>query len=130
MGDDGRILPWKQRVAQQYQQAFEQHDAGIGDGEISVMWASSQGGCGPLKRLLRDVESKLTPTLLLSDVLTHFSPSFKSLKCVHGWLKSPICLFQVKLHLQVLIQYALQAPPQGLYIDIPQYPFQEALESR
>ena len=28
------------------------------DGQIGVMWASSQGGCDPLKRLLKEVEGE------------------------------------------------------------------------
>lgn len=80
-------LSWKERtLAQEHQQAIENTDVSISNGEMSVKWASSQGGCGPLKRLLRDVESKPNLTSFFLALLTHSITilSSKTLERLHG----------------------------------------------
>ncbi|KAF8519769.1 hypothetical protein BU17DRAFT_89614 [Hysterangium stoloniferum] len=52
--DKTRIISWRERALSQQ---LENSDDKANGGKINVLWSSSQGGCGPLKRLLRDVES-------------------------------------------------------------------------
>lgn len=58
INDAGLSQSWKERaMAQEIEQETEE-TANMGNREISVMWASSQGGCDPLNRLLRNVDSE------------------------------------------------------------------------
>ena len=58
INDAGLSQSWKERaMARELEQETEE-TANMGNREISVMWASSQGGCDPLNRLLRNVDSE------------------------------------------------------------------------
>jgi hypothetical protein len=57
--DNGSFSRKEHVPTNEQEQDNESADTRMSSGEMSVMWASSQGGCGPLKRLLKDVESEL-----------------------------------------------------------------------
>lgn len=93
--NDGHLsLSWKERsLALELEKDVGGMDTRSTNGEVSVMWASSQGGCDPLKRLLRNVESEPSPKHSLSFQLILFILSLFYLRYTNVYMvKILLCL--------------------------------------